>query len=572
MIDFGTTYDQVYVIEEEESLNARFVTPWSPSKYGYLSSPEALSVDGVLPSQSKLEVVKKKRKEVPPACDALLAPRSMDTPAMRVDVAVSFWFRHLLTIPRLPDALQGYLEILGPMYSKASPSSLLHQATRALALAGLSNGQRSALIRVEARKLYAKALRETGEAIRDPKQARSNELLMAIMLFSLYETITSSDNTRALWNRHINGAVTLVKMRGDSMKSDPTSLHLFRAVRAHMVRLIMSFPIVPTLTVPQLTATIQQQKTVEDFPTDQGWHLDEQLELNAAHRLTLICMDLPNIKFYAQDLLAREKTSSTIVAMMKLIRVAKSTDNALEHWALTLDPIWEPRINSIIADEPEDLETAPFWKGPVHVYNDLSVVSVWNDYRLSRIFCQAVILGCVAALPHQLRSRQVQQVADQAVSITQQIVDDFCSSVPFLFGLPSEFEAKKVSKLDQVGKQFAHASFQNNMLTSLALRASGAYHAAWPLWVMRTIPTIPKNQREWLSARFLSIGRTWGLSEDQMLNMAQRHAMSTGPQFSYEEFGELQPPKVSPRGCASEFLSPTGSGMSAFDGRGRNVA
>jgi hypothetical protein len=89
---------------------------------------------------------------------------------------------------------------------------------------------------MEARKLYAKGLKDTGEAIRDPEQAKSDELLMAILLFSLYESITSTDGSRTVWTRHINGAVTLVKMRGEKIKSNPTSLHLFRAVRAHMVR------------------------------------------------------------------------------------------------------------------------------------------------------------------------------------------------------------------------------------------------------------------------------------------------------------------------------------------------
>jgi hypothetical protein len=213
----------------------------------------------------------------------------------------------------------------------------------------------------------------------------------------------------------------------------------------------------------QLTATIQQEKKVEDFPSEKGWHFDEDMNLNAANRLTLICIDLPNIKCYAQDLLGRDKTSNTISEMMKLIYVAETIDGALQHWALTLDEVWQPRIKMHILIEPEDLQTAACWRGPVHVYNDLSVASVWNDYRISRKFCQAVILGCIAALPQHLRTGQVQEVANQAVRITQQMVDDFSSSVPFLFGLPSEFEAKKISRLDQVGKCYCLSMFINDL-------------------------------------------------------------------------------------------------------------
>jgi len=168
--------------------------------------------------------------------DAILTSlRSLDSAGSRMNYAVAFFFRHLVQMPRSKDSLRGYIEVLGPMYTNARANSILHQATHALALASLSNGQKSPLLRVEARKLYGRALRDVGDAIKDPVLARSNEILMSIMLFSLYEAITSTDESRTVWTRHINGAVTLVKLRGESIKKDPTSLHLFRAVRASMV-------------------------------------------------------------------------------------------------------------------------------------------------------------------------------------------------------------------------------------------------------------------------------------------------------------------------------------------------
>lgn len=176
------------------------------------------------------------------------------------------------------------------------------------------------------------------------------------------------------------------------------------------------------------------------------------MEVNAANRLTLICINLPNIKYYAQDLLSQDKTPSTIAKMMELIRTAKDIDSELEHWALTLGEVWEPRVQLVTTEVPENLKTAQYWKGPVHIYEDLSIANVWNDYRVSRIFCQAVILGCVAALPLHARTHQVERISAQAVGITQQMVDDFCSTVPYLLGIGREFEAKKVGRLDQAGK------------------------------------------------------------------------------------------------------------------------
>jgi hypothetical protein len=172
--------------------------------------------------------------------------------------------------------------------------------------------------------------------------------------------------------------------------------------------------------------------------------------VNAANRLTLICLNLPNIKFHAQDLLGRDKTSATVVDMMSLIRTAKDIDSELEHWAVTLPDFWEPVTKMICQDTGENLKSAQFWPGPVHTYGDLSMANVWNDYRVSRIFCQAVILGCVAALPSHARTDNIERISEQAVHITQQMVDDFCSAIPYLLGF--DFKSRGQNQCDEAGK------------------------------------------------------------------------------------------------------------------------
>lgn len=138
--------------------------------------------------------------------------------------------------------------------------------------------------------------------------------------------------------------------------------------------------------------------------------------------------------------------------MMTLIRTAKNIDSELEHWALTLPSFWEPCVKKVVQEMPDDdsIRTAEFWVGPVHTYGDLSMANVWNDYRVSRIFCQAVILGCVAALPSHSRSEHVERVSEQAVHITQRMVDDFSSAIPYLLGF--DFKSRKQSTTEENGK------------------------------------------------------------------------------------------------------------------------
>ena len=328
--------------------------------------------------------------------------------------STAFFLKNFATPPRQKDSIRGYLEILLPIYQNAPADSLVHQATGAVALASLSNGFKTRFLRMEAQKLYGKALREVGNAIKDPILARSDELLMSILLFSLYETITATNESGAAWTHHISGAVSLVKLRGEDQLKNPQSLHLFRAVRASM-----------------LTSNIIQGKTIEDFPAPGGWNCDDNGDLNAANRLTLICLKLPNIKAYAQDLLVRPKTPTVVNEIMSLIKTAKEIDSQLEHWALTVPEEWAYTTVEYCREEPKDLSNSQFWQGPIHVYHDLSVANITNDYRISRIFCQAVIMRSLLALPPHAQTEQTERVIAQAAYVTQQLVDDFCSSVPF---------------------------------------------------------------------------------------------------------------------------------------------
>ena len=223
-----------------------------------------------------------------------------------------------------------------------------------------------------------------------------------------------------MWTQHINGAIALVKVRGQQQLKDSLSLALFRAVRASM-----------------LASSILQDKEIDEFPVPGGWSCDNTLEINAANRLTLICLQLPNMKKYAKKLLSFNKAPEFTTDVMNLIRTAKDVDTQLENWALTLPLEWEFNTAQLCSDTYQTLDqiqNAPFWTGPIHVYHDIAVATIWNDYRLSRIFCQSVVLACVEALPVSHQNAQTARISTSATHIAQEMVNDFCSSVPFLFG------------------------------------------------------------------------------------------------------------------------------------------
>jgi hypothetical protein len=156
-------------------------------------------------------------------------------PVPKESMVTSLFFKNHVTWPRHDDSERGFLEALPSMYHNSSTNSLLHKAVNALALGTMSNACMSTSLRCEARREYGKALQGLGVAIKSASLATSDETLMSILLFAVYEQITWSYPSRDAWTRHVNGAVTLVKLRGQNQMATPVSKRLFRAVRTLMV-------------------------------------------------------------------------------------------------------------------------------------------------------------------------------------------------------------------------------------------------------------------------------------------------------------------------------------------------
>jgi len=105
--------------------------------------------------------------------------------------AVPFFFKNFIALPQQAESTRGYLEYLVPLYNRARPSSVLHLATTAVAIA--TCGQypgRQQLLR-EAVATYGRAIKKLHADLQDPVLKKSDETVLAILMFSLYEVGSS---------------------------------------------------------------------------------------------------------------------------------------------------------------------------------------------------------------------------------------------------------------------------------------------------------------------------------------------------------------------------------------------
>lgn len=185
---------------------------------------------------------------------------------------------------------------------------------------------------------------------------------------------------------------------------------------------------------------------VEDFPGPHGWMGEEDVHENAANRLTVISMDLPAIRARTRTLLSAQKSLSMEVEAFALIEAAQMVDTNLEQWALTLPSNWSWRTVSIVQQSPEDLSSAEAWPGPQHAYEDVFIANIINDYRVSRIFCQGVILRCAAWIESELNMPRTAETCIRARFILQQMVDDISSSIPFHMSYEMQSKAQMLGQ------------------------------------------------------------------------------------------------------------------------------
>ncbi|KAF1963629.1 hypothetical protein CC80DRAFT_397724 [Byssothecium circinans] len=414
--------------------------------------------------------------------------------------AVPFFFRNFVSLPQQADSMRGYLELLVPLYNRASPSSALHLATIAVSLAACGSYPGRGSLQADAARTYGQALGKLNEDLQDPAAAKSDESILATLLFSLYETITSTNDTIKGWGSHVDGAVALMKLRGTEQFKDPMSHAVFRAVRTMMI-----------------TSCVQRSKPVDDpFPGAEGWIGTDISEENAANRLTLLCINLPDIRARANALITSPYDTSLESEALSILEFAQMVDENLRQWYQTLPPTWQHQIVGIVNEPIEDPATANMWIGEQHVYHDVPLASIVNDYRVCRIFCQRVILRCTTWISSN-PTHDLSSVYNQAVYVIQQMVDDICACVPFHLSYDMQPAAQELGQDKNAAEAF------------------GGYSLVWPLYVGANAETVPQAQRDWLYGRLFLIGMHFGLSSSQILVLARRHVLTCGPAFDVPE-------------------------------------
>ncbi|KAI9722303.1 MAG: hypothetical protein M1812_001775 [Candelaria pacifica] len=437
-------------------------------------------------------------QRIVPVSEASLWP-SLNIPVE--DQAHALFFKHYVDIQQPADAKRGVLAWLLPLWQAGSLRSPLHCTTTAVAMGIFFKYTSRPQIKSKALGLYGQALRMTFSAIQDPKQAKLDGTLMAVIMLCLFEILSGSGQSRIGAADHNHGAAALLRLRGQDQFKDPLSLNLYRA------RI--------SLTTEQVAESIQTASPIPNIPLETNVQGALSSSGNNDARLSIVALSIPYIRARANELLSSYKDASSIAAVSSLALDAEQKDEELLSWHESLEDSWYARTSAYLTDIPSDPSSAPVWRGPVHQYTDVHRAGIINLYRTHRIHVQAIILRCRGWLAPPNEFYREGPPYESHYHALQQLVDDVCSSVPYHFGLM--MDERQTTSVNPVA---------NGM---------GAYLIMLPLSVSASVECIPKEQRDWLRGRLRYLNQTYKIDQAKQLAESEEGIISGKQAVRVEE-------------------------------------
>lgn len=149
--------------------------------------------------------------------------------------AACHFVANFVLIPRY-GVTRGFMDYLPAMLQSKDRPDHLKLAFNACAYASLGNRAGPGNdFRNIALANYTKALSATHKALQDPVAAKSDATLASILLFSLYENVSATRLGTLAWGSHVEGAIQLVKARGQAQLRTKVGRMLFGTVRTEVV-------------------------------------------------------------------------------------------------------------------------------------------------------------------------------------------------------------------------------------------------------------------------------------------------------------------------------------------------
>ncbi|KAN0110495.1 hypothetical protein V8E51_006882 [Hyaloscypha variabilis] len=318
----------------------------------------------------------------------------------------------------------GYFNYCHELLAEDTMGSVLQTSIIASGLAIEANKNRDSQLLFLARCNYALALSKINSALRSPTEAVKDGVLLSIIVVAVFEVCCGSHKlSMKAWTEHINGASTLIRMRGRSQLKSQISRGVFIYGTSHLLLSCMQREI------PMHPEILELRKEVFSLvPSDPGWEFLKKSDECTVFRGAIKSGDLTDPAIIISTALRLDNDMNQVF------------DDAPLSW------MYETAYT--------DSNSPLVFSGAYDIYYDIWVAQIWNGSRCVRIGLNEIIRTQLIKGFASNRSFNTLENFAQFQASTQivtQMRDEILRSVPQHVGL-----------VPRSRKPFENTSFHSN--------------------------------------------------------------------------------------------------------------
>ncbi|KAH8696321.1 hypothetical protein BGW36DRAFT_297609 [Talaromyces proteolyticus] len=424
-------------------------------------------------------------------------PMAFPSSPVTIDEAVAFFLHnYVLKHGEIANAHLTHQQMINS--TRSSEAVLLGMG--AVGMASLANIRNSKGLRIMATREYTSTLHLTTVSLQDSTLCKSDETVIAVVLLGMFEFLINTTINIDRWEKHINGGMALLELRGVEQIHGKSGLQLFTQLRSN----IMANCLRVGAEVPALIVEIS--KAAENLRPEGEKYAD--ILVGIVSRLSTLRADIK---------------SGRIADWLRILEMAMEIDRSFNKWASDAPARWHyvtlfHRVNDDATLKNSPLSVKYAYCGRYDIYPDLWATNVWNYYRATRMIVNWMILSLLAYThtgPPNYSPAVINTLQQKAKENTIQLAEDICASVAFSF--------------DPVGCRSIASGQKLPDSTYTAGGCLGGSLLIYPIAVAASISRSPSYLRTWMLscleyiAHDMGIGRAgsvlWLLEENKRKNI-----------------------------------------------------
>jgi hypothetical protein len=364
-------------------------------------------------------------------------------------------------------------DFLYPYFRSSVGPDYLTLSIDAASLAFLSHQVNSPSAQQLGRRKYISALRKINAALQCPRTAHEATTLQTSMLLDLFEKISSSASRTEDVNRaHIDGALTLVKLKGLDQFTDDVGLKV-------LTRLLLNATV----------SYFSQRDPVSPEIREVREHLAQFTDTSDPKWKSA------GLVLEATDLVSGVGRESR--TQEQRVQYCIELDRQLEQVSREAPPVWSYKRIYVSLSETGGRVLDDFYD----VYTDRVTTQRWNALRIVRLFLCEEILASLHAIKD-LDSSLLRHGTSTAVAL---LIQEICACVPQM----TDCDDVAQHKLPQGTASSTHSHTLSQVLD--------AYILIYPLYAACWSRECPRATRAWIIVQLERIAEHFSIKEAKLV-------------------------------------------------------